>query len=485
MTSGPVVPLLLSVEDDPQVRASLATWLEDSGYRVVEAADGPAGLAAFRTHAPDLVLLDMGLPGLPGMEVLRAMAAESPRTPVVVVSANAAITDAIGAFKAGAWDYVTQPILNFDMREQAIRNCLERRALREEVRRVQERHRTLLQSVPVIVFTLGPGADLEFINGTCQTITGYSPQEALAEPGWLLAHTHPDDRAALAQALEAARAGPAGALHTDFRFTHRQGYILHLHARGLERGADAPGAVAGVIADLTESVFLEKMLVQREKLNTLGAVTAELAHEIRNPLTSLGGFARRLAEAHPDLKEAGIILEQALRLEHLLERITAYAAPVPVRMQRASLTALLTFCLDRLSPALTRRRLALRLRLDPALPDVHTDPDLLTETLAAVLSRLAESMSAQAALTISTRALAGHARLDLDLDDPALAEAAEAAASGEHLLMPFEEGGATLGPALAHRNVKSLGGHLALTPRPGGLTVTVSLPLADAARQAP
>ena len=55
--------------------------------------------------------------------------------------------------------------------------------------------------------------------------------------------------------------------------------------------------------DISDRVFLEKTLVQREKLKTLGAISAEVAHEIRNPLVSIGGFAQRLKQKYPDLHE--------------------------------------------------------------------------------------------------------------------------------------------------------------------------------------
>jgi len=476
--SSQIAPLrLLSIEDDPQVRASIVAWMEDSGFFVIEAKDGLEGLRLFRAELPDLVLLDMGLPGMPGREVLEAIALDSPDTPVIIVSANADISDAIGAFKAGAWDYVTKPIMNFDVLEQTIRNCLERKALREQVKQAEERYRDLLQSLPVVVFSLDQDQRLDFINNTCLDVTGYSVEEALAEPDWLFCHTHRDDRGPLREIMAAAASEPGKAFRVNFRFEHRLGYTLHLRAHSLEPGQNQPSAVGGIITDVTESVFLEKVLVQREKLNTLGAVTSELAHEIRNPLMSLGGFARRLAKAHPDLDEAAIILEQAERLEKLLNRITAYTSPVPVTLQKINVSALLTFCLDRLTPSLVRRALDVLPRLDLDLPEVLADPDLLTETLANLVAHLTRDMTAQGKLLITTSETAGYVRVDFELNDPGFQSLAE---DTDHLLMPFEEGGGTLNLALAHRNMRDLGGHLALTHTEGGLSVTVSLPLAEA-----
>lgn len=467
---------ILSIEDDPYVRSSIVNWLEDSGYEMLEAEDGTSGLATFLEQSPDLVLLDMGLPGMPGQQVLEAIADKAPDTPVVIVSANADISDAIGAFKAGAWDYVTKPILNFGALEQTISNCLERKALQEKVARADARYGALIQNLPVLVVSLDGEGRMTFVNDTCETMTGYPATAALDEPGWLFAHTHEEDLGSLRRAVQGVAEGGAQA-ETSFRFAHRRGYWLHLTARFFEHDDGTP-VVGGVVADATETVFLEKILIQREKLNTLGAVSSELAHEIRNPLMSLGGFARKLTREHPDLPEASIILEQAERLEQLMGRISSYVAPMEVQQQETDIGALLTFCLERLSPSLVRRNLDIRPRLEVGLPVVHTDQDLLTETFVNLLTHLTDDMSDQARLVIQSREIAGHVAVEFILTDP---HAPVRVDDPDQLLMPFEEGGGTLELALTHRNMRNLGGNLSISQAEKTLTITVSLPSEKAA----
>jgi len=76
-----------------------------------------------------------------------------------------------------------------------------------------------------------------------------------------------------------------------------------------------------VARDITERKKVERMRVEAERLKTIGTIAAEVAHEIRNPIVSIGGFARRLQQRFPDLPEAEIILREAERLERMLERI--------------------------------------------------------------------------------------------------------------------------------------------------------------------
>ena len=100
--------LVLVVEDEPQIAAILEAYLKQEGHRVEKAADGRAALTLYRAAKPDLVLLDLMLPGLSGMEVLRAVRADG-QTPVILVTARAEETDQVLGLEFGADDYVVKP----------------------------------------------------------------------------------------------------------------------------------------------------------------------------------------------------------------------------------------------------------------------------------------------------------------------------------------------------------------------------------------
>ena len=118
MTSDPATPhTLLVVEDDPVINQALTDRLLAEGFHVVRAADGPGAVAAFTEHAPDLVLLDVMLPGFDGLEVCRRIQAERP-VPVLMLTARVEETDVLVGLGVGADDYVTKP---FRMREVVAR----------------------------------------------------------------------------------------------------------------------------------------------------------------------------------------------------------------------------------------------------------------------------------------------------------------------------------------------------------------------------
>jgi len=100
--------LILIVEDEPQIRHFLRTTLTAEGYRVIEAENGKRGVLEAATHKPDLVMVDLGLPDLDGVEVVKQIRAWS-ALPILILSARSAEADKVAALDAGADDYVTKP----------------------------------------------------------------------------------------------------------------------------------------------------------------------------------------------------------------------------------------------------------------------------------------------------------------------------------------------------------------------------------------
>jgi signal transduction histidine kinase len=129
--SGPV----LVVDDDVDIGLLLCDRLKAMGHQVRGAADGEAALAAIRSDLPSLVFLDIEMPKLSGLEVLRQIRKDWPELPVIVMTAYGTIARAVEAMKEGASDFITKP---FDMEQlkSAISKALERKALSGEVVRL-------------------------------------------------------------------------------------------------------------------------------------------------------------------------------------------------------------------------------------------------------------------------------------------------------------------------------------------------------------
>ena len=102
-------PLVLLVDDDPGIRRSVAAGLELEGFRVIPASGGRAGLAAAASQAPDVVLLDLSMPDLGGLEVLRELRGAGNDVPVCILSARDEVDDRVRGLEAGADAYVVKP----------------------------------------------------------------------------------------------------------------------------------------------------------------------------------------------------------------------------------------------------------------------------------------------------------------------------------------------------------------------------------------
>jgi two-component system KDP operon response regulator KdpE len=101
-------PTVLVVEDDSETRAALVRELETRGYRIDEAIDGRTALWRWERHRPDVVLLDLGLPDMDGLEVIKRIRRDA-TTPIVILSGRYAEREKVAALERGADDYVTKP----------------------------------------------------------------------------------------------------------------------------------------------------------------------------------------------------------------------------------------------------------------------------------------------------------------------------------------------------------------------------------------
>jgi signal transduction histidine kinase len=123
------------VDDEPDIAEVLSDRLQGMGHEVITASDGSAALAALRKEHPALVLLDIQMPKVSGMDVLRCVRKEWPDLPVVVMTAHGTIALAVEAMKEGAADFITKPFES-DQLDTVIAKALERKELRDEVGRL-------------------------------------------------------------------------------------------------------------------------------------------------------------------------------------------------------------------------------------------------------------------------------------------------------------------------------------------------------------
>ena len=180
-------PLILVIEDDSTVRNLIATTLKSNDYRYLTAPNGEAAIAAASTQQPDIVLLDLGLPDMDGVEIIQKIRSWS-QMPIIVISARSEDADKIAALDAGADDYLTKP---FSVAELLARlRVTQRRLAALEIKNGESIFRNGN-------LTIDYGAGCAYLNGTALklTPTEYKLLCLLAKDvGKVLTHTYLTDK---------------------------------------------------------------------------------------------------------------------------------------------------------------------------------------------------------------------------------------------------------------------------------------------------
>jgi signal transduction histidine kinase len=128
---------ILVIDDEDIVRRSFCDSLEDMGYRVLGANNGEIGLELAITEQPDLVLTDLRMPVMGGLEFLANSTVKLPDTPIIVISGAGLMGDVVEALRLGAYDYLTKPVRDPDLLQAAVGRALEQVALRKENKQYQ------------------------------------------------------------------------------------------------------------------------------------------------------------------------------------------------------------------------------------------------------------------------------------------------------------------------------------------------------------
>lgn len=133
---------LLLIDDDEVVRASIAAYLEDSGFNILLASNGLQGLEVFERERPDLVICDLRMPQVDGLELIRRINALEACAPIIVVSGAGVMTDVVEALRLGAADYLIKPLEDLAVLEHSVHRALDRVHLRQENERYREKLET-------------------------------------------------------------------------------------------------------------------------------------------------------------------------------------------------------------------------------------------------------------------------------------------------------------------------------------------------------
>lgn len=129
---------ILIIDDEEVIRQSFSDHLQDMDFRTLTAENCRSGVDMFGREKVDLVLVDLIMPDMNGLDVLAHIRETSPDTPLIAVSGTGVISDAVEAIRHGAWDYLLKPVKDLSELDHALSMAFEKARLKQENRRYQE-----------------------------------------------------------------------------------------------------------------------------------------------------------------------------------------------------------------------------------------------------------------------------------------------------------------------------------------------------------
>jgi len=267
-------------------------------------------------------------------------------------------------------------------------------------------YRTLVENLPLVVYRMSADRTPIFVNPFFEKILDIQMEEVLENPGRWDRLIHPDDRARVLHGfMEAVQTSRV--FHEEYRLRTDDGRILFVIDHALPI-CDANGNVErldGIIVDITDRKKLQEKLLQAEELKTLGEISARLAHEIRNPLTTIGGWARRLlrssGEEDPDRHRMEIIVKEVERLERILEMTITYIEPFSLSLSLRDISTLLRDVILEMEPEMKKMGIGIEEKLQTGLPRISVDPEMFKKAISILLTDALTRSSLMAERSIS------------------------------------------------------------------------------------
>lgn len=261
----------------------------------------------------------------------------------------------------------------------------------------EEKYRTLVENVPLVVYRMKPTGELLFINQFIEELVGFSPADMVEDPALWTGAISGEDRARVVDLRQKTRK-EGKELLVEYRMVHRNGSIVYVvdHAIPSRTPEGGVGTVDGIMMDVTGRVKLQERLIRSEGIKTIGEVSARLAHEIRNPLVSAGGFARRLLSSmppsDPNRDKVEIIVKEVSRLEGILRMILNYIQPIELDISSADPYTLVETALRGIEPDIREKAIRIRTDLPSGLPHIPVDQLQMKQVLKSLLKKALSQM---------------------------------------------------------------------------------------------
>lgn len=428
---------VLLIDDDPGILRVMTIALEDEGHEVISAGDGKSGLELCAAESPDIVITDIRMPGMDGMEVLKKAKEMDPDREVIVATAFTDITYAVEALRLDASDFILKPISEQAL-AIAVKRARERFATRrdlrdytalieerwmetsEELARTFQTQKLLIESSIDGIIAADREGKIIIFNKSMEQMLGYSRREMIGErrlDGLFCAGEAEKFRGALAS----GNLGGRGRLflHESWLEGSDGARIpVQLSAAEMFREEERVGLVCFVrdereIRKLTQEVADQVRMLHQDKMISLGKLAASVVHEINNPLAGILNYARLMSKilsrgvfsADSSEKFQGYLALMQSELERcakIVANLLAFSRKSELDFGPVDLNELLRNCINLSGHKLTLQNIRVDTHLSPELPGIQGDFGQLQQCIINLIFNAADAMPDGGALTFAS-----------------------------------------------------------------------------------
>lgn len=367
--------LILNVDDNDGARYAKTRILQRAGFQVAEAENGADALAFVAETPPDLVLLDVKLPDINGIEVCRRIKANASSAMVLVLQTSAALTgaaDKIRGLEGGADNYLAAPIESDELIAN-VTALLRLRRTQVELQESEERFRQMAENINDVfwIFSL-PDHALLYVSNAYEMLWQQSVQTLHGHPKDWMKSVHAEDLERVQAAFDALLENRP--YDEEYRLVQPNGSLTWVRDRGfpVKNAAGETYRIARITSDISEAKNAERLLKEADQHKD--EFLATLAHELRNPLGPIRNAVALLQHAEPattttQARARDIISRQVDHLARLVDDLldVARISKGKIALQKSPLAAesFITAALETVGPFINARHHT----LDVFMPD--------------------------------------------------------------------------------------------------------------------
>ena len=271
----------------------------------------------------------------------------------------------------------------------------------------EEKYRTVVENVPLVVYRILKDGTTEYVNSYLTENIGYTIEEAVGDKRFWRDKIASEDPEAFKTIRETCFV-KGEAYRRDHKVRAKDGRLLHFITHSIP-AKDKDGEVKwvdGFMLDITELKRLQERAIQTEEIRTLGEISARMAHEIRNPLSIAGGFARRLRDSlddkDPNKRLAVIIVEEVAKLEVFVSGLLSTITPFELTLTAVNINELITESISELEQLSASKKLKIDVNLETDAQYIQADFKILCQALINIFKHSVVSASPDGSISIST-----------------------------------------------------------------------------------